>query len=401
MMSRSLSLVLVLVAAAATLTLSPSAFAQEAGGLLDAPEGAAAGADAPAEDIASLTPEQRKAKAETLYDEAVKLYDEGKVVESAQTLERAYDYDPNTVLAYNIGKAYDDAADLEKAGLWYALALESEDLGETERRKATKAMERIGKTNEQLDAIAEERRVAEEERQKAEALRKELEKENAETKGALDKATEGYERHDGFFARLTFGLGYVWNTTTLDEKAPPLDRGSLSGTAKVKSVNLDAEVAFGWAFWDDFVIHLTLLTMGMASPNTNEPDLKVNSLTVGGGGLGATYYFTPLNLYLSGTLGFLAGNANFTRTEKNQEVTGDVSTDAGLALELLVGEEWWVSESWGIGAGARFVYSNISTPTDIKIVKQLPGGVTNVTSSKFDTQFKTFAFTIAFSTTFN
>src|SRR5690606_9857461 len=96
-----------------------------------------------------------RARALELYDEAVVLYQEGKLVDSAVKLEEAYVLDPNPVLAYNIGKAYDDAARFKPAKKWYRTALAGE-LEEEERRKAAKALERIEKTEEELAAKVEE-----------------------------------------------------------------------------------------------------------------------------------------------------------------------------------------------------------------------------------------------------
>lgn len=119
--------------ALAFLLISPMATAQEGGTVSDAD----------------------REKAVQFYEEAVQLYKEGKTVESARKLEEAYALDPNPVLAYNIGKAYDDAARFEPAKKWYREALAGQ-LAEEERRKATKALERIEKTEAELAAKVEE-----------------------------------------------------------------------------------------------------------------------------------------------------------------------------------------------------------------------------------------------------
>ena len=35
-----------------------------------------------------------------------------------------------------------------------------------------------------------------------------------------------------------------------------------------------------------------------------------------------------------------------------------VETDPGFGMDLLVGKEWWVSSSWGLGLAAQFIYGS-------------------------------------------
>ena len=96
--------------------------------------------------------EADKNAAMTLYNEAVEFYKAGDLVGSAHTLEEAYGLDPNPVLAYNIGKAYDDAGQFKDAKKWYRTALSAADLEGEERKRAAKALERIEATEEELRA---------------------------------------------------------------------------------------------------------------------------------------------------------------------------------------------------------------------------------------------------------
>jgi hypothetical protein len=65
-------------------------------------------------------------------------------------------------------------------------------------------------------------------------------------------------------------------------------------------------------------------------------------------GIGMTYYFMPLNLYLAGSLGI--GRVTF------EDHDGDRgASDWGLAGNLMVGKEWWVDGDWGIGVAAQFL----------------------------------------------
>ena len=93
-----------------------------------------------------------------------------------------------------------------------------------------------------------------------------------------------------------------------------------------------------------------------------------------GVGAGVTYWFMPVNLYLTGTLGIgtlrVDGGGN-----------SDTS-DAGFALEMALGKEWFVSDRWGLGIGAGFTYHAIPD-----------GGI--------DESWSGTSFTLRFSATFN
>lgn len=69
-------------------------------------------------------------------------------------------------------------------------------------------------------------------------------------------------------------------------------------------------------------------------------------------GAGLTYYLTPSNFYLSGSLGILLAQVK--------------SSDGGYyfkelyigpGIRLSVGKEWWVSENWGLGVALLGQYA--------------------------------------------
>ena len=66
-----------------------------------------------------------------------------------------------------------------------------------------------------------------------------------------------------------------------------------------------------------------------------------------GGGL--TYYMMPANIYFTGSLGM--GKLSYEDDEGN-----DSDTDMGLALDLAIGKEWWVGNSWGLGVAGSMNY---------------------------------------------
>jgi len=61
-----------------------------------------------------------------------------------------------------------------------------------------------------------------------------------------------------------------------------------------------------------------------------------------------TYYLMPVNVYFSGAVGL--SNAVWERSDGERQ-----ASRLGLALNLLVGKEWWVDPQWGIGAAAQLL----------------------------------------------
>lgn len=133
-------------------------------GLLGAPRTVTAQAD-PAGTDSGDTPAESAgdaaAAAKLLYDEAVLLYEQGDFVAAAQALERAHALDPHPVLAFNIGRAWDDAGRFDIARTWYLAALADGGLDEVERRRAAKALERIENTEATLEHRVQALKVTE------------------------------------------------------------------------------------------------------------------------------------------------------------------------------------------------------------------------------------------------
>jgi hypothetical protein len=72
-------------------------------------------------------------------------------------------------------------------------------------------------------------------------------------------------------------------------------------------------------------------------------------MTAFGGGV--TYYFMPVNMYISGSLG--AGQLSV------DSPLGGGDSDTGLAGEVSIGKEWWLGGSWGMGVAGAFGFHSI------------------------------------------
>jgi len=149
--------------------------------------------------------------------------------------------------------------------------------------------------------------------------------------------------HDGFFLRMCVGGG--WANTKIEDPAQNVD---LEGST------FDLEIAIGGMVAPNLALHGTFW-----GPMLTDPDATIDGITgtlegdvdfvaIGGG---MTYYFMPVNLYVSGSMGF--GSITFdTRLS-------DYETKDGVMFDATVGKEWWVGNSWGLGLNGGFSYHSI------------------------------------------
>lgn len=163
--------------------------------------------------------------------------------------------------------------------------------------------------------------------------------------GVAQAQSRGASRtHDGFFLQLDLGVGGM-STSASDSSGDEL---KLSGTAA------EFSVALGYALTPNFI-----LAGQFWGTSTSDPEVEFNGTTFGNvsGDLGLsafgvnlTYYFMPINIYVSATpsIGVL--------TAKSGSQSSD--TNAGFALKLAAGKEWWVSDNWGIGLNLQYAYGS-------------------------------------------
>ena len=145
-------------------------------------------------------------------------------------------------------------------------------------------------------------------------------------------------QHDGFFFRPELGVAYLKSSASQQGN----DFAVYGGAA-------DLSVAVGGAVAENLILAAHLYSTAASNPDVEVNGLKgsTSDTTNGLVGLGPqlTYYFMPVNLYLSGTLAL-------TRVvSKSNGVEG--KTDFGLGARFAVGKEWWVSDNWGLGLSAH------------------------------------------------
>jgi opacity protein-like surface antigen len=161
----------------------------------------------------------------------------------------------------------------------------------------------------------------------------------------------GAQRHDGFYLRLMIGPAYATSSV-------PVGTSDLTFSGIATGI----DVAAGYTVAENFSIY------GQATgTSTSNPEVKAGTasgdadgtLGVFGFGVGASYYVMPLNLYFHG--GVLATQLTIETETMNggSTTTSKAESDTGFGLNLGIGKEWWLSDNWGLGAGAQFLFSKV------------------------------------------
>lgn len=150
----------------------------------------------------------------------------------------------------------------------------------------------------------------------------------------------GPKDHRRFFLRLTLGGGYASSSD---------DETDVTGIAG------DFTAAVGGCVSENLALHGTLFGWSQSNPDVDITGVGSGELDgsygMSGYGGGATYYFMPVNMYISGSagVGYLTIDTDLI----------DDTSDAGFAMDLSVGKEWWVGNSWGLGLAGAFGYFSI------------------------------------------
>lgn len=158
---------------------------------------------------------------------------------------------------------------------------------------------------------------------------------------ALATPAGATEHNQGFFLRLTGGGGFastsISDPASIDLKLSGLGGGMTAAIGGIVSPNL----ALHGNVWGWFVSDPDATINGL---DAGQLGSSLNMSAVGGG---ATYYFMPTNVYVTGALG--VGKLS----------TNGGSSDAGVVFDLALGKEWWVSPKWGLGLNAGVQYHNM------------------------------------------
>jgi hypothetical protein len=162
-------------------------------------------------------------------------------------------------------------------------------------------------------------------------------------------------RHDGFLLRLAIGVAFGG----MNGDDFLLDPGSETGAG---GAGFSTTIGIGGALTENLVLNADLFQTTFLNPTIEvdghelgDADKHGEDRGVGenveltGLGIGVTYYFMPVNIYLAGAVGI--GQVVFVSDSGER-----AGSDAGLSLHALVGKEWWVGVDWGIGVAGELVF---------------------------------------------
>jgi hypothetical protein len=162
-------------------------------------------------------------------------------------------------------------------------------------------------------------------------------------------------RHDGFLLRLAIGVAY--GGMTGDDFL--LDPGSETTTA---GAGFSTTIGIGGSLVDNLALNADLFQTTFLDPSIEVDGRELGdadeygedrgvgeNVELTGIGIGLTYYFMPINVYLAGAVGI--GQVVFVSDSGER-----AGSDAGVSFHALVGKEWWVGVDWGIGVAGEVMF---------------------------------------------
>jgi hypothetical protein len=158
-------------------------------------------------------------------------------------------------------------------------------------------------------------------------------------------------QHEGLFLRMTLGPA-VGGTSY----------GSGSDQSRTLGAGAMTEVAVGYTIAPNFILHAHLNlahVTGHRKPRGGAYGSEDVSTVLGFFGAGATYYFMPYNVYLTGALG--VGGLSQTQGPSHE----DFESDTGFGTSFSIGKEWWLSQQSNWAMGAALTGSYYQAPFDL------------------------------------
>lgn len=169
------------------------------------------------------------------------------------------------------------------------------------------------------------------------------------------EGSPGAREHDGFFLRLSMGPGAgiaLYREKVDTVRTSDVEARGLAGLF---------ELSMGGRVVGNLIAHGSVLFTRFQSETRRVDGVKdaaqsvtSSSTMVGGGG---SYYFMPLNVYVSSSVGLAWA---FEERGNDQLRSG-----TGVFVLVAAGKEWWVGRSgeWGLGASLRGTFA--AAPVDI------------------------------------
>jgi hypothetical protein len=160
---------------------------------------------------------------------------------------------------------------------------------------------------------------------------------------SMELSAGSRDHNGGFFLRLSTGAGYAQS-----EYGDP-------SSIKLYGAVGDVNIAVGMAVLPNMALHATMFGWASSDLAAEIGGSSIDfpgDVTLGSFGIGFTYYLMPVNIYLSGSVGF---------STLQLDILGAFSgeTDPGPAFDVTLGKEWWVGGAWGLGVAGGFGYHSV------------------------------------------
>ena len=211
-----------------------------------------------------------------------------------------------------------------------------------------------------------EKAKAEAEKAKAEAELARIEAEKARLSlaryqaeaGVTEEAGEpapGAHAHDGLFLRFTGGPGFgIYNGTGQVVTV----EGAVVTDPSNEASQVGGSISLGGTIGENLILHGDI--WGSVVSTEKKESLLYQDFATVVVGLGVTYYWMPVNIYVTGSIGMansiLVLHAG-TQTDSQDDLARDLTT--GVGATVMVGKEWWVSDNWALGVALQgeFTYA--------------------------------------------
>ncbi|PKL38437.1 MAG: hypothetical protein CVV44_11155 [Spirochaetae bacterium HGW-Spirochaetae-1] len=179
---------------------------------------------------------------------------------------------------------------------------------------------------------------------------------------AQDEESSQPRVHDGYMARFMLGAGYQKFTC----------EDYLSGKDMVfTGFSGDIVLQLGNTVWSNLILFGEIsacfmpdagVKLGGGSYATDKA--WVNTIGIGAG---ATYYFMPVNIYASASMGIV---------KSTMEIDNNTSSGKyGLGLSMSFGKEWWASDNWGVGVAIVGRFTTMKRKSNDNEMSGLYGGL--------------------------
>jgi hypothetical protein len=143
--------------------------------------------------------------------------------------------------------------------------------------------------------------------------------------------------HDGFFMRFLLGFGP--GNLAFDLSGSEM---KFSSTGTLFHFQIGKEIMPNLALFGDLGgFSLTDPEVSWQGSTITVQDVSISSV---GFGAGLTYYFMPLNAYVSGSVLIAQASFDFDGNEGESE--------RGPGFMFAIGKEWWVGQKWTLGVSA-------------------------------------------------